>query len=220
MPRKPPTKKPDNAASETPSHRVLLEEYRLLQSRFDQNRNQGIARMNFFITSTSVVLGGVLVFGSRDTVSLFHLRLILLGALMVLSAIGLDVYIWLIQRDISADRYERGLARIRHYFLKLDPSIEDYFITNTLDVPTSNLLRKTSGMRGAAQIVESFLLGLAAMLLSTFLPITLEGSTIMGVVSAILIFFLLEAIARIRLDAALKIAKSNIKFKANEKQQM
>ncbi|HXQ39111.1 MAG TPA: hypothetical protein VN843_34245 [Anaerolineales bacterium] len=216
MAKKLPIKNLDDVTRES-SQRILLEEYRLLENRFDQNRNQGITRMNFFITSTSVLLGSVLVFGSRDTVSLQYLRLILLVALIVLSAIGLDVYIWLIQRDISADRYERGLARIRYYFLRLDPGIEDYFINNTFDIPTRNLVRKSSGVRGAAQIVESFLLGLVAMLLSTFLSVTIEVSISIGASSAVLIFSLLEASARIRLNKALKIAEDNIKFKSNEK---
>jgi hypothetical protein len=200
-------------APETSSQRILLEEFRLLQDRFGRNRDEGIARMNFFITAASVVLGGVLVFGSGNNITFDYFRLILFVALIVLSAIGLDIYAWLITRDISADRFERGLARIRHYFLALDPEIEKFFINSVFDMPTGRLIKKTSGMRAAAQIVESVLLSLSFTILSTFLSFSSETSILVGVTSTIMIYTILEAYARKRLDSALKNAEKDIKFK-------
>ena len=69
------------------------------------------------------------------------------------------------------DRYERGLARIRHYFIMLDPTIKDYFVTRSIEVPTSNISKNNSGMRRAAQIIEGFLIGLAVTTILTFKPL-------------------------------------------------
>lgn len=199
--------------SETSSQRILLEEFRLLQDRFRRNREEGINRMNFFITAASVVLSGVLVFGSSNNISFNSFRLILFVALIVLSAIGLDIYLWLITRDISADRLERGLARIRHYFLTLDPEIEKYFITSVVDIPTGRLIKKMSGMRTAAQIVESFLLSFSSAILFTFFSYTPETSILVGVIAIFFCYTILEVFARKRLNSALRDAEKDIRFK-------
>ena len=197
---------------ETSSQRILLEEFRFLESRYTTNRESGIARMNFFVTAASVGLGGVLVFGSNNNVPFTYFRFILLAALIILAAVGLDVYSTLVARVIAADRYVRGLARIRHYFIELDPGIKDYFLSRITDAPTNYLNPKSSGMRRTAQIVESFLLGLSLTLLSTFLPLAPEANILIGSASSILIFIILEANARRRISMALKTAQQTINF--------
>ena len=153
---------------ETSSQRILLEEFRLLQERYSNARSEGVTRLSFFITSTSVALGGVLVFVSGNlTLPVIYTKLIVLATLLFLSSIGLEIYNTLVFRDITTDRYERGLARIRHYFIKLDPQIKEYFVGKVIDIPTNFLIMKNSRMRRSAQLIIGFLLGLA----STILPV-------------------------------------------------
>jgi hypothetical protein len=197
---------------ETSSQRILLEEYRLIENRYLRIRNEAVIRMNFFITSASVALGGVLVFASGNNMPFIYFRLVLLVALIVLSAIGLDIFFFLIGRDIESDRYERGLARIRQYFVKLDPAIRDYFMNDIVDIPTRYIVRKLSGIRTALQIIECFLLGLGLTIAYTFLSIDTETLLLVGGIAAILIFIILELVARSMLAAAVKGAEKEIRF--------
>lgn len=198
---------------ETSSQRILLEEYRLLEDRYLRTRNEGVTRMNFFITSVSVALGGILVFASGNNIPFIYFRPVLLVVLITLSAIGLDIFFFLIVRDIATDRYERGLARIRHYFVTLDPEIGNYFMNNIVDVPTPYIVRKLSGMRTAAQIVVSFLLSLTLTMSYTILSIDVEILIWAGSTSAILFFIILEGVARRMLNIVIKKAEKDIRFR-------
>jgi hypothetical protein len=197
---------------ETPSQRILLEEYHLLEERYLRIRDEAIIRMNFFITAASVALGGALVFASGKDIPFTYFRLVLLVVLFALSAIGLDIFTFLISRDIASDRYERGLARIRQYFVTLDPSIEDYFINNIVDIPTLFIVKKLSGIRMAAQIIVCVLIGLTVAISYTFLSIATETLIWVGGTTAILVFIILEVVARTMLTAAVKEVEKDIKF--------
>ena len=211
MVRKIKPKDADGFAPETPSQRILLEEFRYLQEHYLNNRDQGIVRMNFFITAASVAIGGVLVFGSNSAVPVQYFKLILSTTLLLLMIIGLDLYSYLILRDISADRDERGLARIRKYFINLDPQIQGSFVTRYSDNPTRYLTYTGSGIRRITQVINSFLLGLMATILITFTSLIPETAILIGILTALIFFVILESNARRRLRKALlkvKEAKS------------
>jgi hypothetical protein len=167
---------------ETSSQRMLLEEYRALHGDYIQQKSEGITRMNFFITAMSVVLGGVLVFASNITATMIpYFRLILLGAIFILATIGLDVDSFLIQRNIDIDRDIRGMARIRNYFVKLDPNLEMVFVNDIRDISTDYLVVKGSGMRRSAEVIVGFLIGIALIVLSSYFPLTLKNNFVMGI---------------------------------------
>jgi len=198
---------------ETSSQRILLEEYQALNADYLNLRSQGINRVNFFITAMSVVLGGVVVIASSNNrLPVLYFKLTLLTAALLLGTIGLEIYSYLIQREISSDRLMRGLARIRNYFVKLDPQIRDYFVTKIADTPTGSLIHKHSGLRRTVQIIEGFFVGLIFTVLSTIPPFSQVMNMGFGVGAIVLTIILLEIIARWKLDKAFKSAAAEMKF--------
>lgn len=202
--------------TETSSQRILLEEFRSLHNQYLNRRNEAVTRVNFFMTAASFALGGVLVFGSgSSSVSPVYFRIILMATLVILFIVGLEIYNYLIQRDLASDRDIRGLARIRNYFAKLDSDLEDYFVNIIHDIPTGYLINNSSGMRRVMQIIEGFLLGMALILISTFVTSLLEIYVAIGFGITTLIYLLLEANARRRFRKVLKAVEKDVKFKKN-----
>jgi hypothetical protein len=204
------------STSNTSSQSILLEQYRALNSDYIQQRGEGVTRMNFFITAMSVVLGGALVFASRnDEMMISHIRLVLLAALILLITIGLDVYSFLIQRNIDIDRDIRGMARVKIYFVNLDPGLENFFVNGIDDTPTDFLTAKGFGMRRSAEIIIGFLFGFAFAVLSSYFPLTLEVNILIGVSMSILTALFLENNARRKLGKALRNAERELNFNKN-----
>jgi hypothetical protein len=214
MAKKIEIKEPIGLLQETSSQRILLEEFRALRADYDRQRNGGITRVNFFITSMSVVLGGALVFvSSNNPAMISYFRIILLAALIILVTIGLEIYNFTVHREISTDRDIRGLARIRNYFVKLDPGLEDYFVNPIYDYPTDYLNLKRSGMRRTTEVIVSFLVGIAFTVVSGYFPLALEINILIGCGAAIIVILILELIAHRMFGKALKIVEKEMKFK-------
>jgi hypothetical protein len=202
----------DEWRAETSSQRILLEEYRLLQSRFLDLQNEGLTRMNFFITAASVSIGSFLVFGSNNLSELYF-KIILLIIVALLSMIDIYICRFFISREIAVDRYERGLARIRNYFVRIDADLKDYFVTKIFDVPTGNIKGNNSGMRQSAQLIGAFLLGLEGSILMTFTSLFVEIDILTGFVIAILAFSILEWNAQRRFKKVVEAVETEMKFK-------
>ena len=205
-----------NITSSTSSQSILLEEYRALHGDYIQQRSEGITRMNFFITALSVVLGGVLIFASKTNATTFpYFSLVLLAALLILATIGLDVDSFLIQRNIDIDRDIRGMARVRNYFVNLDPGLKIFLVNDIYDTPTDHLVVKGSGMRRSAEIIVGFLIGIALTVLSTYFPLALEINIMIGVSVTILTALFLEFSAQRKLGKALRDAQKEMKLNIN-----
>jgi len=216
MVKKIENKEKDHIVPETPSQRILLEEYRSMHSEYLSRRNEGVIRLNFFITAASVLLGGAFVLGSgTSNLPLVYFKLALLSALFILIVVGLEICNFLVYRDIASDRDIRGLARIRNYFAKLDPDLENYFVSNTNDTPTGYITRNNSGMRRVAQVIVGFLFGLISTILSTFISLPIETYLAIEISVTILVILILELIARRRFRRALENVEKNINFRKN-----
>ena len=198
---------------ESSSERILLEEYQFLYTQYMNRRTEAVTRINFFITAASVSLGGVLVFGSGNAnLSFLTFKSVLLAALIILFTIGIEIHTYTIHRDITSDREARGLARIRRYFIELDPQLENYFVNYVTDAPTGYLVKNTSGMRRVMQIIESFLMGLVLTILSTFVANSPLVYLAIGVGGTIVTYMVFDAISRRRFRIALQHAKREAKF--------
>jgi len=172
--------------------------------------------MNFFIAAISVVLGSALVFASRNNQTMIpHFRLVLLSALVILATIGLDVYSFLIQRNIDIDRDIRGMARVKTYFVNLDPGLENFFVNGIHDTPTDFLTTKGFGMRWSAEIIMGFLLGFILAVLSSYFPLALEVDIFIGVSMGIFTTLLLENNARRHLEKARRKAERELNLNKN-----
>ena len=202
---------------ETPSQLILLEEYRALHTDYLNLRTEGVNRVNFFITAMSVFLGGALVIASSNSkMPLLYFELIVLAAAIILGTIGLEIYNFLIYREIASDRHIRGLARIRNYFVKLDPQIRDYFVHKTHDAPSTTLKHGHSGLRRTLQIIEGFFIGLIFTVSSTFFSFSQVMNVAFGVAVAVLAILFLEMNARRRLRQAFSSAEAEIRFSNND----
>jgi hypothetical protein len=198
----------DALLEETSSQRILLEEFRTLHVDYTELRSEGVTRLNFFIASMSVVLGGFLiVISNRGNVPISYIKILLLVTLVVLGYIGYEICNFLVQRDITSDRTIRGLARIRHYFIELDPTIKDYFVNRISDTPSGFLINRNTGMRRSAALIESLLIGLAIAVLLSFVNLLFLLDIIVGIVAAVVSFICLEVGARRKLDEAIKSAE-------------
>ena len=205
-----------NSTSSTSSQSILLEQFRALNSDYIQQRGEGVTRMNFFIAAMSVVLGSALVFASGNNPTMIsHFRLVLLAALVILATIGLDVYSFLIQRNIDIDRDIRGMAGVKIYFVNLDPSLEIFFVNGIHDTPTDFLTAKGFGMRRSAEIVIGFLFGFVFAVLSSYFPLALEVNILIGVSMGILTALFLENNARRKLEKALRKAERELNLNKN-----
>ena len=205
-----------NSTSSTSSQSILLEQFRALNSDYIQQRGEGVIRMNFFIAAISVVLGSALVFASRNNQTMIpHFRLVLLSALVILATIGLDVYSFLIQRNIDIDRDIRGMARVKTYFVNLDPGLENFFVNGIHDTPTDFLTTKGFGMRWSAEIIMGFLLGFIFAVLSSDFPLALEVDILIGVSMGIFTTLLLENNARRHLEKARRKAERELNLTKN-----
>lgn len=192
---------------------ILLEEYQALHEDYLHQRSEGVTRVNFYITAMSVILGGALVFGSSDNpLVIVYLRPVLISATILLFVIGRDVYNYLIQRDLATDRAIRGMARVRHYFVKLNPSLKEYFINNIYDTPSGYLVAKNSGMRRTTEIILGFLLGISLAVVSSYFFIDIFLCLVVGALSTITTALVLEMMARKKLDKALQKAEKDVRF--------
>ena len=89
-------------------------------------RTEGITRLNFFVTLTTGVLGGIVFIIQLSSISPLARQLMAALGISLLVLLGWDVYRYLIFRDTSSDFNMRALGRIRRFFvdeIRLPPII-------------------------------------------------------------------------------------------------
>ena len=206
-----PTKKKNEENSS--SERLLIEEYQMLRERFHNLRSEALSRMNLFFTVTSAVLGGILLFGSRNSsIPSDFFQLILLVLFLILAAIGYDIYLFMIARDRASDRVERGMARIRRYFVERDKEFEKYLVYTTYDGPTTYITRSNAGLRRTVQIIESFIIALIAFLIANLVALPFTYIVLLGIAIFVLTFITLVLNARRLLKQELKSSAKYMRF--------
>src|SRR5438552_15486139 len=90
----------------------LIAEYSQAFLELRRIRTEGITRLNFFVTLTTGVLGGVVFIIQLSSISLLARQLMAALAISLLLLLGWDVYRYLIFRDTSSDFNMRALGRI------------------------------------------------------------------------------------------------------------
>jgi hypothetical protein len=207
-----------NEQTKGASYDFMLEEYRSLRERSQNMKDDAVVRLNFFIGLTSALVGGSLVLGNNATLSPILFKSLLLVELIILTIIGLDVFNSVVIRNQVIDKAERGMSRIRRYFIINDPSLAQFMTYRTSDEPTFWLTNRSgAGMRRTTQILIGFTSGLSIGILADLINILLEFEILIGVLSSIIVFFALELSARRSLNRALKDAEKEIKFKKEMK---
>ena len=114
--------------------------------------------------------------------------------------------------NIDIDRDIRGMARVKNYFVKLDPGLENFFVN---DIPRDFLTGKGFGMRRSAEIIVGFLVGIAAAALSSYFSLSLEINIMIAIIFTVLTSSFLEFFARRKLVKALGDARKEEKVNIN-----
>jgi len=206
--------KTPQAPQETPPADFMLEEYKMLQERFHSLRNEGLNRLNFFITLTSAIAGGVLIFADSSNFSPQFVKILIATAFIMLSIIGWDICGTLVARDRVTDRVERGMARIRQYFVQKDPSISDFLIFPYHDEPTRYITKLSgAGVRRSAQAIESFIVSIIVAVLASLGDLQSVSVGFLAGGAFIANFLILERKARKSYMEAQMIAKNDTKFR-------
>jgi len=191
----------------------MLEEYRMLQGRYESLWSEGVTRLNFFVTLTSALLAGMALIGSGGQQNPTFFKLILLAILLLLSAIGLDLYQFILMRARVVDKAERGMRRIRRYFIEQDHSLKDYVTFAYHDEPTDYLFEKHgSNVRRTTQLILACIAGIACGLIADLLALPLEVALSVGVIAFVIDFALMEYRARRYLAYWAQRAKAEIRF--------
>ncbi|MFM8321740.1 MAG: hypothetical protein ACKOC5_12575 [Chloroflexota bacterium] len=201
-----------------PSVAFLLAEYQLLRERFISLQQERVQRLNFFIALTLACLGVVLYLGGTTRMRPDIFLLLVQVALLLLAAVGADLVMFLVMRERVIDRVERGMARIRHYFVERDPGLARYVILATSDESTLHVRNlKVMGLQRAAQVVQGITVALAATLLAYLLNTPLYLSMGVGAVAFVVDYLALESYTRETLKQAAAQAQREANFPPAEK---
>ena len=186
--------------------RFLLQEFGQLDSERLRLKGEAVQRLNFFLTLTSAILGGLVLFGQSSV--LIGVQYVALVALLFLSMIGWYTLEYIVGREINTDRVLRAGARIRRYFTNSDPSIQQYLMWPDHDGPTGYITHNNSAIRRTIEAVLSFLLAASAGLLLGILNLIPSTSVVIGIISFILFLVGFEFYASRRFKRAVKKAEA------------
>lgn len=201
-----------------PSVIFLLEEYRYLTESFLRNEELGERRVNFFITLTTAVIGGLAAIwkvsdGGVDP------KLIGFGLVAVL-LFGIITLVRIIRRNLVTDEYLRGLGRIRKYFAdrdpKRDPEIQLFLPYPPYDDKARTkewkdiLSPGTGGLVEMVALVNSFILAALFMLLAHYRPWWVIVP--LGLIGFVVAWFYQFVYVMYRYDRQKKKIKQEIKF--------
>jgi len=188
------------------SVQFVLEEFGHLEAERLRLKGEAVQRLNFFLTLTSALLGGLVLLGQSS--ALVRLEYVTLITLLFLSIIGWYTLEYTIGRDINTDRVLRAGARVRRYFTDNDAAIRDYLMWPDHDGPTGYITHNDSAIRRTIGTVLSFLLASAIGLLASIIKLVSTASTIVGIVSFVTLLVGFELYANRRFKQAVREAEA------------
>lgn len=192
----------------------LIAEYNEISEETRRLRQEGIARLNFFITITSSTLAVLAFLGQSRTMTGVFFQVAAIGVLVLLFFIGWDTFRFTIRRDEYTDFNRRAIARIRRFFATQDPKIQPYLTWQYHDEPTHWVTKNTSNVRLTAQYILSFICALIAGLIFNLIGVSPTRATIIGIVVLIASFITAQSYAAKRFRLAQLEAKETMRFPA------
>jgi hypothetical protein len=189
-----------------------LAEYNAISEEIRRTPSEALNRLNFFITRTSGVLGGIALLYQFGPTSIELLKLFSVGALILLILIGLDTFRYLIARDINSDSHVRATARIRRFFADQHPPVEQYLTWQLHDEPTKWVRKNSSGARSTTQSVISVLCALVTGLVASLFSNMLLLSIIITVAGFVVSLLVLHQYAKRNFEQAANAAKQSVRF--------
>ncbi len=190
----------------------LIAEYSELSEEIRRLREQGINRLNFFITLTSAIVAGLVLLGQSGSTSTAFLQLVALGAFLFLLLSGWYILESAIARDVSSDFHIRATGRIRRFFVDHYPLSEKYLMWQSHDEPTGLVTKNTSVVRRTLQSVLSLLCALSVALITNLITSDLKMSITVGMVGFVIAFLSFESYARKQYKKASDSAYKSVIF--------
>ncbi len=195
----------------------LMAEYSELNEELKRQRDSRLRRLNFFVTITSSVLGGLIIVSGFGSITTVQFHFISLGALFFLLLIGWGTFRYSVERDIKTDEHIRAIARIRHYFVELDPIIKEHLTWQDNDEPTHYIWGRASTIRTTAHVIVSVLCALTVGLIMNLVIKNLPILLAIGLVIFVVAFFGLDNYIKRRFQAAQSDARRAVRFPDDEK---
>ena len=174
----------------------LLAEYQEIYQEFRRLRQEGVTRLNFFITLTSVITGGLIILYQLSTTGRGAFEYLAIGSLLFLLIVGWDTVNFSISRDIDTDLNVRATARIRRFFADQYPNIEEYLTWQVHDEPTPWLTKNISNVRRTSQAIFAMLCASIAGLTVELFIQRLEVSLIVSAFVFLVAILVLQQYAR------------------------
>lgn len=159
----------ENKTKDQTGAEFLLAEYGELNQEFRRGREAGINRLNFYITVTSSILGGLILLSQISSASADFLQFVTIGLSFFLILLGWSLFRYTIMRDKFTDDNIRALARIRHFFVDQNPSIKNFLSNPIHDEPSMLVTRNASYIRLTVQYILSLLAALILGLVTNLL---------------------------------------------------
>ena len=207
-----------NEGHERSAIEFLIAEYNEISQETRRLRQEGIVRLNFFITITSSILA-VLVFLSQSKVTTdTFFQVAAIGVLCLLLLVGLDTFNFTIGRDVNTDLNIRATGRIRRFFSQQNPEIQNYLTWRCHDEPTPWITNNTSGVRRIVQYILSSICALITGLALNLAGVNSVISMIFGVIMLIISFIGFRGYAVRRFKQASIAARKSVRFPEEDQQ--
>lgn len=204
----------ENLDSSNPSEKIgfLLKEYETLRTFRQDLIVLGDSRFNFFVS----ILSGVAIFLSwlsgQQSVNNIALGIIILGVLFL----GLTTFARMVRRNSSIILYTRGMNRIRMYFLKKYPEMEEYLILDSHDdMPAFKRVSFSEQLPIMLALMNGIIAGTA---LSIFVNLILKWDVILTAIIGMIVFIIMFMIQIRYYNSNMNIRVS--KFKVNFPREM
>lgn len=163
---------------------LLLEEYKHLCESYLSNEELGERRVNFFLTLTTAVIAAIVAI-QKGVISVVDGKVdpILFGGLVALLMFGIVTLMRIIRRNQATDRYLRGLAKLRKYFVT-EGEAAKYLVFNPYDEKPRHKKEKifslgTGGLVEMVALMNSLIVAALFVLLANWL-FGLLGPNYMG----------------------------------------
>lgn len=190
----------------------LIAHYNAIHEETMRTRTAGIERLNFYVTLTTAVGGGLVLLVQLNPTATAMLKSVALLAVVFLILIGSNTMRFVISREINTDRNVRASGRIIRYFANHSPEIESYLTWNTHDKPTKWITSNSSGLRRSVQSLLSSQIGILAGLATFFANGDILTAAASFLVVSVLSYFLFGFYAKRRFLRAVQLAEEQSRF--------
>lgn len=198
------------ALSEDTIVKYLLEEFRLIEGGRVRLRGEAIQRLNIFLTLTSALLGGLIIFGQSQTS--IRSEYAFIAVITFLLTIGWQAFRYIIVRDINSDRVLRAGGRIRRYFSERNIEIKKYVTWQDHDEPSRYVSMNDSAIRRTSVNVVAFLLALELGIIAFLFAHQVIFAIIIGFLTFVASIVYFEAYAQRKFKEAFVKAEEEVRL--------